>query len=262
MLTQYQVDAFASQPFTGNPAAIVPLRAWLPDEVMQALADENNLAETAFIVPEDGDYRIRWFTPRHEVELCGHATLASAHIVFTVLEPGRERVVFHSLSGPLPVTRHGARIELDFPALARSRLEAPPQALLDGLGMTPLEVFVVGRRANFLAVLADEQAVRGLKPDLSALERLHPAGVIVTAPGIEYDCVSRYFAPSYGIPEDPVTGSAHCALVPYWAERLARTAIRAFQASRRGGELFCTAAGDRVRLAGEAVSVMKAELYL
>lgn len=251
MLTQYQVDAFASQPFSGNPAAIVPLREWLPDEVMQALADENNLAETAYFVPADGDYRIRWFTPRHEVELCGHATLASANIVFTVLEPGRERVVFHSLSGPLPVTRHGARIELDFPALARSRLEAPPQVLLDGLGIAPLEVFVVGRQANYLAVLADEQAVRGLKPDLSALERLHPAGVIVTAPGIEYDCVSRYFAPSYGIPEDPVTGSAHCALVPYWAERVDRTAIRAFQASRRGGELFCTAAGRHARSAVE-----------
>lgn len=247
----FQLDAFASRRFSGNPAAVMLLDRFPPEAVLQALAAENNLAETAFLVAENGDYRIRWFTPAIEVPLCGHATLASAAVVMERLEPGRETVVFHSASGPLTVHRSGAGYVMDFPRRTLAPVEAPAE-LPSALGAAPVEVVWDG--SNFLARLANAEIVRSLDPDLAAIERLARAGVIVTAPGDEgFDFVSRYFAPAKGIPEDPVTGGAHCGLTPFWAERLNKTAFRAFQASRRGGEIVCRLVGDRVELEGACV---------
>lgn len=247
----FQVDAFAARRFAGNPAAVMPMDDFPEDAVMQAVAAENNLAETAFLIPQGGDYRLRWFTPVVEVPLCGHATLASAAVVMERLEPGRRKVVFHSASGPLTVTRTETGYCMDFPARL-SEAVAAPAGLAEALGVTPCEVFA--NTFNYLALLDGAQAVRALVPDFAALARLDRSGVIVTAAGDEgYDFVSRYFAPAKGVPEDPVTGGAHCMLVPYWAARLGKTAFRAYQASRRGGEIVCRQAGDRVELEGECV---------
>jgi PhzF family phenazine biosynthesis protein len=254
----FQVDAFASRRFSGNPAAVILLDRFPPAELLQALAAENNLAETAFLVADGGDYRIRWFTPTVEVPLCGHATLASAAVVMERLEPGRDAVVFHSASGPLKVRRSGTVYVMDFPRRALEPV-AMPAELPSALGATPSEVVWDG--FNFLARLATARIVRNLNPDLAAIERLARAGVIVTAPGDEgFDFVSRYFAPAKGIPEDPVTGGAHCALAPFWAERLNKTAFRAFQASRRGGEIVCRLVGDRVELEGPCVFYMEGKV--
>jgi PhzF family phenazine biosynthesis protein len=251
----FQVDAFTTRRFAGNPAAVMPLESFPEDAVLQALAAENNLAETAFLVPEGGDYRLRWFTPTTEVPLCGHATLASAAVVMERLEPGRTRVVFHSASGPLTVTRTAASYLMDFPSRLSHPVPAPP-GLAEALGIVPDEVWADA--FNYLALLESARVVRELAPDLAAIARLDRQGVIVTAPGDEaYDFVSRYFAPAKGIPEDPVTGGAHCALAPYWAGRLGKTELRAFQASRRGGEVVCRLAGDRVELEGTCVFYME-----
>jgi PhzF family phenazine biosynthesis protein len=221
------------------------------DTVMLVIAAENNLAETAFLVREGGDYRIRWFTPTTEVPLCGHATLASAAVVMERLEPGRRRVIFHSASGPLTVERATSGYVMDFPA----RISKPvptPTGLTDALGVTPIEV--VADNFNYLALLESAQVVRGLAPDFAAIARMDRSGVIVTASGdSRYDFVSRYFAPAKGIPEDPVTGGAHCALAPYWAQRLNKQEFRAYQASQRGGEIVCRFAGNRVELRGSVV---------
>lgn len=247
----FQLDAFASRPFSGNPAAVMLFEAYPDAPVMQALAAENNLAETAFIVPEGDDYRIRWFTPTVEVPLCGHATLASAAVVLERLETGRETVTFHSASGPLIVRRSRRGYVMDFPVRRWQSAEAP-EGLAQALGVAPAETLWDG--FNFIARLDAADEVRGLRPDLAAIARLPCAGVVVTAAGGgEYDCVSRYFAPAKGIPEDPVTGGAHCALVPFWAERLGKREIHAFQASARGGELHCRLDGDRVHLEGACV---------
>ena len=247
----YQVDAFAHRLFAGNPAAVVPVDAFLPDEVLQAIAAENNLAETAFLVPDGRDYRLRWFAPLVEVPLCGHATLASAAVVMERLEPGRTDVTFHSASGPLHVRRTGAGYVMDLPA-RRSEPASPPGGLARALGAEPVEV--LANTFNYMAVLASAADVRALEPELDVIARLDRSGVIVTAPGDEgYDFVSRYFAPAKGIPEDPVTGGAHCMLVPYWAQRLGRTSFKAYQASRRGGEIHCRQAGDRIELEGACV---------
>ncbi len=253
----YQVDAFTTRRFAGNPAAVMPMAGFPADALMQAVAAENNLAETAFLVPEGGDYRLRWFTPAVEVPLCGHATLASAAVVMERLEPGRRRVVFHSASGPLAVSRTAGGYVMDFPARPAEPVPAPP-ALTGALGAVPVEVVV--NAFNYLALLESARAVRALAPDTAALARLGRPGVIVTAAGDEgYDFVSRYFAPAKGIPEDPVTGAAHCMLAPYWAKRLGRTAFRAYQASRRGGEVVCRLAGDRVELEGSCVFYLEGE---
>jgi PhzF family phenazine biosynthesis protein len=253
----FQIDAFTTRRFAGNPAAVMLLDSFLPDTTLHAIAAENNLAETAFLVPADGDYRLRWFTPAVEVPLCGHATLASAAAVMERLEPGRSRVVFHTASGPLTVTRQDTAYRMDFPARPSERVAAPPE-LAAALGAEPLEVFAQPR--NYLALLASAQAVRELAPDLAAVARLDRAGVIVTAAdGGTYDFVSRYFAPSQGVPEDPVTGSAHCMLAPFWANRLGKTRFHAYQASRRGGEVGCTLAGDRVELEGSCVFYLEGE---
>jgi len=225
--------------------------SFLSDTVLQAIAAENNLAETAFLVPEGSDYRLRWFTPTTEVTLCGHATLASAAVVMERLEPGRSRVVFHSASGPLTVNRLGSKYVMDFP-VRRSEPVSTPPGLADALGVAPIEV--CANVFNYMALLESAQIVRALAPDIAALARLDRDGIIVTAPGDgAYDFVSRYFAPAKGIPEDPVTGGAHCMLAPYWAKRLGKTTFRAYQASPRGGEIICRLAGERVELEGNCV---------
>lgn len=257
-IPMYQIDAFTDRVFAGNPAAVCPLQEWLDDATMQAIAAENNLAETAFFVREGGDYRIRWFTPVLEADLCGHATLASAFVLFTELEPGRSSVTFASHSGGLTVTRDGERLTLDFPALTTDRCAAPP-LLAEALGAEPLEV---RRGMDYLVVVENEAAVRALQPRMELLAQLDARGVIVTARGETADFVSRFFAPAAGIPEDPVTGSAHCALVPYWAAQLGKTELHALQISARGGELWCTKAGARVRIAGQAVKFFQGTIYL
>jgi predicted PhzF superfamily epimerase YddE/YHI9 len=244
----FQLDAFTSHRFAGNPAAVMLFESYPEDSVLQALAGENNLAETAFLVPDGEDFQIRWFTPTVEVPLCGHATLASAAVVLERLEPDRDAVVFRSASGPLAVGRSKAGYVMDFPVRRCTPIQ-PPEGLSVALGAPFEEVMWDG--FNFLARLATADEVRGLSPDLAALARMPCAGVIVTASGDrDHDCISRYFAPAKGIPEDPVTGGAHCALTPFWAERLGKTDLRAFQASARGGELRCRLRDDRVELEG------------
>jgi len=255
----FQVDAFASEVFRGNPAALCPLPRWLDDSTMQAIAAENNLPETAFFVREGDGYRLRWFTPTVEVELCGHATLAAGWLLLERLETTRVAVAFATRSGVLEVRRaDGGSLALDLPALPASPMAAPP-ALAEGLGAAPRETL---RATNWLAVLDDESAVRAVKPDFATLATLHPYGVIVTAPGDGCDFVSRFFGPSFGIPEDPVTGSAHCTLTPFWAARLGKRQLRARQVSRRGGELSCEDRGDRVRLAGRCALYLEGEIAL
>jgi PhzF family phenazine biosynthesis protein len=251
------VDAFTTRRFAGNPAAVMPLLAFPSDAVMQAVAAENNLAETAFLVPESGDYRLRWFTPVTEVPLCGHATLASAAVVMERLEPGRRSVVFHSASGPLTVRRTQSGYLMDFPARPAESV-APPPGLRAALGVESVEV--VANIYNYLALLPNSRLLHDLAPDMAAVARLDRPGVIVTAPGDdEYDFISRYFAPAKGIPEDPVTGAAHCMLAPYWAKRLGKTEFRAFQASKRGGEVRCRLANDRVELEGSCVFYLEGQ---
>jgi len=256
----FQVDAFAARRFAGNPAAVMPLPAFPAEETMQAIAAENNLAETAFIVADGRDYRIRWFTPTLEVPLCGHATLASAAVVMEKLEPGRGEVVFHSASGPLTVRRNGVGYVMDFPQ-RQSVAVPPPAGLAEALGTDPVEV--AADPFNYLVRLDSAERVRRLQPDLAAIARLDRGGVAVTATGdAGYDFVSRYFAPAKGIPEDPVTGGAHCGLAPFWAERLGKTEFRAYQASKRGGELICRLRGERVDLEGSCVFYLAGEVEI
>jgi len=253
----FQVDAFASRAFEGNPAAVMPMESFPADPVMQALAAENNLSETAFLVRDGDDYRLRWFTPGVEVPLCGHATLAGAAVVMERLEPGRKQVVFHTASGPLTVQRTDSGYVMNFPARPSEPVSAPA-GLAEALGVVPAEVFV--NAFNYMAILESARVVRGLAPDMAAIARFDRPGVIVTAAGEDgFDFISRYFAPAKGIPEDPVTGAAHCMLAPYWAKRLGRTEFRAFQASRRGGVIICRLAGDRVELEGSCVFYMRGE---
>lgn len=261
MRTQiFQVDAFAKRRFEGNPAAVMPLDEFLSDATLQAIAAENNLAETAFLVPEGGDYRLRWFTPTTEVPLCGHATLASAAVVMERLDEKRNIVAFHSLSGLLTVRRTNTGYVMNFPARPSEPISSVP-GLADALGVVPLEVFV--NAFNYLALVESEQILRELVPDMAALARIDRPGVIVTAAGGGgYDFVSRYFAPAKGVPEDPVTGAAHCMLVPYWAKRLGRTEFRAYQASRRGGEIVCRLNGERVELEGTCVFYLEGEVEI
>ena len=257
----YQIDAFATEePFTGNPAAVCPLEAWLPDPVMQQIAAENNLSETAFFVPEGEGYRLRWFTPTTEVDLCGHATLASAFVVFSWLTPERREVTFTTQqAGPLTVTRDGDLLALDFPA----RPPAPcptPEGLATALGRPPNTVLAA---RDYLAVYETADDIRALTPVFAAIARLDRFAVIVTAPGSEgIDFVSRFFAPARGVDEDPVTGSAHCTLIPYWAERLGKNRLEARQLSRRGGALSCATRSDRVTIAGRALLYLEGTITI
>ena len=260
----YWVDAFTDRPFHGNPAGVVPLTAWPADEVMQQIAFENNLAETAFFVRTGSDrLHLRWFTPELEMDLCGHATIAAAFVLFTQLQQAGDRIVFDSRSGPLTVTRQGPMLELDFPS--RPAVPVPagqlPPTLLCGLGGNAPEW--IGKSRDYLCVYPTAADVLALKPDFNALNQIDVIGIIVTAPGDNgVDFVSRFFAPNCGVPEDPVTGSSHCTLVPYWAERLGKTRLQARQVSPRGGALRCELRGDRVGIAGQAVLYLRGEIEI
>jgi len=262
----YQVDAFTSEIFSGNPAAVMPLDQWLPDNVMLSMARENNLSETAFFVSlpddEDVDFHIRWFTPGTEVPLCGHATLASAWVIFNKLGWDREQIRFHSKSGPLSVRQaDDGWLVLDFPNLAFEE-QATPALVSEALEGVPETAFYVPNDTNYMVVLDDEAAVRSAQPDMRKLKQLGNQGLIITAPGTDCDFVSRYFAPGAGIDEDPVTGSIHSVLVPYWAERLGKTRLDARQISARGGVLRCELKGDRVDIAGQAAFYMEGSIHL
>jgi len=257
----FQVDAFAGQVFQGNPAAVCPLHSWLDDSRLQAIAEENNLSETAFLVRNVKGFDLRWFTPRCEVGLCGHATLAAAFVVFNELNWEARSLVFESRSGTLEVKRDGDLFAMDFPALKMVPCDAP-SALLSGLSSPPQAVFRVDADQNYFAIYASEAEVKAIRPNLPQLEQLHPYGVAVSARGDNCDCVSRYFAPGYGIPEDPVTGSIHCALVPYWAERMNKRNIHARQISNRAGELLCDVCDNRVQICGRAVKYLEGSIFL
>lgn len=254
----YQIDAFTSKVFSGNPAAVCPLQEWLDDKTMQAIAAENHLSETAFFVRQNDHYALRWFAPMVEVNLCGHATLASAFVIFNYLETHTSRVLFHTRSGPLTVDRERELMAMDFPA-RRAEPCATPELLVRALGKQPKQVY---RSRDYMAVFEAEAEIRSLVPDMNLLSLLDGLGVIVTAKGDQVDFVSRFFAPKVGVPEDPVTGSAHCTLIPYWAERLGKQKLHALQLSARGGELFCENLDDRVKIAGRAVRFFEGYLYL
>jgi PhzF family phenazine biosynthesis protein len=253
-LRLYQIDAFADRLFGGNPAAVCPLEAWLPDETMQRIAAENNLSETAFYVRAGSGYHIRWFTPAVEVDLCGHATLATSHVIFNIDRHPGDVIELASKSGPLKVRREGDLLVLDFPAERPVKVE-PPAGLFAALGRDPVEVWL--GKSDYMAVYAAEEDVASLTPDIAALAGIPGRAVIVTAPGREVDFVSRFFAPRVGVPEDPVTGSAHTKLTPYWSERLGKPVLSARQLSKRQGSLRCRMAGDRVEIAGRAVPYLQ-----
>lgn len=255
----YQVDAFSDRVFAGNPAAVCPLEAWLPDATLQAIAAENNLAETAFLVDEGGQLRIRWFTPALEIDLCGHATLASAWVLFNKRGQPGDSVTFNSQSGPLSVSRDGALLTLDFPSRPPKEVQVSDE-LVAALGGDPLEFYAATR--DTLVVYPSEEAVRALKPDFGRLARCDTFAVIVTASGNDCDFVSRFFAPAAGIDEDPVTGSAHCTLIPFWAHRYGKNKLHARQISKRGGELFCELSNDRVKIAGHAALFLEGSIGL
>ncbi|MFA5668140.1 MAG: PhzF family phenazine biosynthesis protein [Balneolaceae bacterium] len=252
----YQVDAFSKNVFGGNPAAVCPLGEWLPSELMQKLAMENNLSETAFIVPEKDGYGLRWFTPTTEVDLCGHATLATAHVLFEHLAYPKKEINFYTKSGKLVVQKEGDRLMMDFPADKMEKVVAPP-ILLQSIGVKEGDVY---RSDDYMVVLQDEEQVASLEPNFSMLAEVDARGVIVTAPGKSVNFVSRFFAPQSGINEDPVTGSAHTKLVPYWAQRLGKNELEARQISKRGGDLSCRLKGDRVEILGHAATYLTGEI--
>jgi PhzF family phenazine biosynthesis protein len=267
----FHVDAFTAKPFAGNPAAVCPLNAWLDDDRLRQVAAENNLSDTAFLVQQDGGarndhsghYELRWFTPRCEVKLCGHATLASGFVVLNILDPERNLVRFETRhSGTLTVSRDGDLLSMDFPAIPPRECLNPPEKLFRALGAEPVPTTIFEGNSTYIAIYESEEAVRDIRPDFTLLEQLHPFTVGITAPGKQSDFVSRYFAPSYGVPEDPVTGSAHCTLTPYWSVRLGKTHLHARQVSERGGELWCEMHEQRVALKGNAVLTLQGELLL
>jgi len=258
-LPLYQIDAFTGRLFTGNPAAVVLCESELSAETMQSIAAENNLAETAFVVTTKINHQIRWFTPTVEVDLCGHATLAAAHVIFNHLNLSGNKVSFSSKSGPLHVRQDGEILYLDFPADSISAVK-PPEPLINGLGSKPTELYK--GRDDYLAIFDNEDNIISLCPDKALISKVPSRGVIVSSPGSEVDFVSRFFAPQSGIPEDPVTGSAHTTLIPYWSKRLAKKQLRAKQLSKRGGELVCKDLGKRVEIGGRAVTYLVGEISL
>jgi PhzF family phenazine biosynthesis protein len=255
----FQVDAFTDEVFRGNPAAVCPLERWLPEELMQQIAMENNLAETAFYIRGDNRFSIRWFTPEVEVDLCGHATLAAAFVIFNLEHFPGSVLEFESRSGLLRVSKDGDLLTLDFP-VDRPHKSAAPEGLLEGLGMKPLEIYK--GKTDYMLVCSSAQEIRDLKPNMLRIAEVNARGIIVTAPGEEVDFVSRFFAPQSGIPEDPVTGSAHTTLVPFWAAKLGRNELTARQLSKRGGWLRCRLAGDRVEISGQARAYLTGEIEL
>ncbi len=257
----YQVDTFTNSLFAGNPAAVVPLDAWLPDDAMLSIAAENNLSETAFFVPGEGKYAIRWFTPKVEVNLCGHATLATAHVIFNELKLESDSIEFYSeRSGPLGVTKAGDRLVLDFPSYPVNEIDQIAE-LSVAIGSVPLQMWETQGNMVMLR-LESENDVRKAEPDFHALANVPFEEVIITAAGETADFVSRMFAPRIGIPEDPVTGAIHCSLIPYWAKELGKKELYAKQVSARGGELFCELNGDRVKIGGNALTFLKGEIYV
>jgi len=252
----YQIDAFTGELFKGNPGGVCPLDKWIDDGLMQKIAMEANLSETGFFVPRGDDFEIRWFTPAVEVEMCGHDTLACAHVIFNYLDFDRDEIIFHSMSGILKVAQKKDIYYLDFPT-DNPRQVDPPRELIDGLGLKPLEV-VKGR--DYIALYENESDILSIKPDFKMLAELDALGIAITAQGINSDFVSRFFAPSVGIDEDPVTGSAHTQLIPYWAKKLNREKLHALQLSMRGGELFCELKGNRVIIGGRAVTYLQGEI--
>jgi predicted PhzF superfamily epimerase YddE/YHI9 len=257
-ILMYQVDAFTGALFGGNPAAVCPLTEWLPDDLMQKIAEENNLSETAFFINDGEAFRIRWFTPRIEIDLAGHPTLAAAHVIFNHLDYARDQIPFICNSGELKATRRNELIQLNFPAHDAVPTKAP-ETLTAGLGHAPREVFL-GR--DYIALFESEEDILALRPDFAQLAELDCLGIIVTAPGKECDFVSRFFAPRAGINEDPVTGSAHTLLIPLWAKRLGKSSLHAWQVSKRRGELFCEHRGDRVFIGGRAVTFFEATVTI
>jgi PhzF family phenazine biosynthesis protein len=257
-LAIFQIDAFAEAPFQGNPAAVCPLDDWLPDELLQSIAQENNLSETAFYVARDGHYDLRWFTPSKEVDLCGHATLAAAHVLLRSSRPAQSSVVFESRSGLLRVFREEDRLTLDFPAQTAVACEVPA-AMVQALGATPIACY---RAMDYMAVFETEEQITTIAPDFTLLKALDLRGVIVTAPGRTSDFVSRFFAPNCGVDEDPVTGSSHCTLAPYWAERLGKSSLLARQISKRTGTLRCRVEGQRVFISGRTVAYLEGTIQI
>lgn len=254
----YQVDAFARQLFKGNPAAVIPLENWLPDNVMQKIAMENNLSETAFFVPLGDQFELRWFTPITEVNLCGHATLATAHIIFSNLKPDLEEILFSSKSGILKVFRERDTYYLDFPASRAVPLEKNKLPGMDKIFKNYLEI--IEGSEDLMVVLPEESDIRSYQPDFHLLKKLEYRGIIITAKGHDVDFVSRFFGPRVGVDEDPVTGSAHTLLIPYWTRKLKKTSMTACQLSQRGGELLCEHMGDRVRIGGSATTYLTGEI--
>ena len=247
-MKQYIVDAFTENLFHGNQAAICVLEKWLPDKLMMQIAKENNFSETAFTVKTNDGYDLRWFTPGSEVKLCGHATLATSYVLFHFYETAAKRIVFHTLSGDLFIKKDGDYIVMDFPVLQYNKT-AVTNLMTEAFGTAPSEAYIDDR---LMLVYGDEQIIRNMKPDFDKVSLLHEHGVIVTAPGKKYDCVSRFFAPRLKVNEDPVTGSAHCMITPYWTQRLGKQVLHAYQASERGGELLCELNGNRVIIKGKA----------
>lgn len=258
-LDLYQVDAFTDKVFGGNPAAVCPLKEWLPDDVLQNIAMENNLSETAFFVPEGKNFNLRWFTPVSEVDLCGHATLATAFTLFTQLGYKDETITFTGRSGELYVHKTSNGIMMDFPVWERTKTEIP-EIIANAFGQVPLEFY---EGFDAMAIFENAEDVRKIEPDFTILKRYGARGVLITAPGDNgYDFVSRAFFPKLSIDEDPVTGSAHCILTPYWAERFNKNTLNAHQASERGGDLICTLKSDRVEITGNAVLYMQGKIYV
>ena len=257
-LSLYQIDAFANKVFEGNPAAVIPLEDWLPAKTMQLIASENNLSETAFFCPSDNNYEIRWFTPNGEIELCGHATLASAYVLFNILNYKTEQIEFNSLSGSLIVKKINDLFRLDFPSQKPIKCKMP-RLLTEGLGRESNNCY---KNEDYLVIFETEDEIANINPDFNKLKMLDSRGVIITAPGLNYDFVSRAFFPKYGVLEDPVTGSAHTKLIPYWAEKFGRSKLIAKQVSKRGGELFCENHKNRVYISGHAKLYMKGEIEI
>lgn len=257
-MKQYIVDAFTDQVFHGNQAAICIMEQWVTEDLMMNITRENNFSETAFAVKEGEKYHLRWFTPGGEIDLCGHATLACAYVLFRFYIPNAEKVVFSTLSGDLIVKRNGDLLEMEFPAYKLEKIPVT-QAMIDAIGVTPSEAYM-GR--DLLCVFDDEKTVRNLQPDMNKLLNLDGLLLQVTAPGKNTDAVSRSFAPKLNVTEDPVCGSGHCHIVPYWAKRLNKSSIVAYQASKRGGTLYCKMAGDKVFLAGKAALFSECEIYI
>ena len=254
-IKQFQIDAFTGRVFGGNPAAVCPLKSWPEDNLLQCIAEENNLSETAFFVPAENNFELRWFTPIKEVDLCGHATLAAAHVILEQIGYSADYIVFKTKSGNLTVRKNGNMLEMDFP-LYMPKLSVMPNYLAEGLGKTPVTVL---EAQDYIAVYDNEETIRSIIPDQTLLNRLGLRGVSVTAPGDNADFVSRFFAPKFGIPEDPVTGSAHCELAPYRADRLNKNILKAVQVSKRGGEILCRVEKEkgRVIISGRAATFME-----